>query len=161
MLRPITVAINKVNSGFALIPKSVIGLLIRLAVASVFWRSAQTKIAGWPLLGQNWKFWNITDSTLFLFEYEYSVPVLPVKVAAYMASFSEFFLSLAIIIGLLTRLSALGLLIMTAVIQFFVYPESWSVHILWAVLLIYLIKHGAGQVSVDYLIHKHYIPRNT
>jgi len=109
------------------------------------------------MFGQNWKFWNITDSTIFLFQHEYSLSFLPVKFAAYSATFGEFFLSLAIIAGFLTRLSAVGFLIMTLVIQFFVYPESWSVHILWAGLLLYLVKHGAGTVSLDNLIHRKFI----
>ena len=73
--------------------------------------------------------------------YSYSnmnIPYLccPYKMAAYLATFSEYFLSLAVVLGFATRLSALGLLIMTAVIQVFVYPESWSVHILWAAILV-------------------------
>ena len=60
------------------------------------------------------------------------------------------------VLGFATRLSALGLLIMTAVIQVFVYPESWSVHILWAAILVYLIKHGGGKISLDHLLNKKY-----
>ena len=145
---------SKLNTMLSKIPEWPIALITRLAIASVFWRSAQTKIAGGELFGQNWKFWNLTDNTFFLFEYEYSVPLLPIKFAAHMATFAEFFLSLAIVLGLLTRFSAIGLLVMTAVIQFFVYPDSWSVHILWAALLLYLIKYGGGVISIDHWIHK-------
>ncbi|MGY8814313.1 MAG: DoxX family protein [Gammaproteobacteria bacterium] len=152
-----TFVINKLNAWASIVPESIVALVIRFAIASVFWRSAQTKIDDWTMFGQNWKFWNVTDSTIFLFQYEYSLSFLPVKFAAYSATFGEFFLSLAIIVGLFTRFSAIGLIAMTLVIQFFVYPESWSVHILWAGLLLYLVKHGAGTVSLDHLIHKKFI----
>ncbi len=82
------------------------------------------------------------------------MPLLSVKLAAYLATYGEFFLSIAIVLGLLTRLSAVGLLIMTAVIQVFVYPDAWNVHILWAALLLYLIKYGGGTISIEYLLHK-------
>ena len=135
-------------------PGWLVALLARISIASVFWRSAQTKISGWELFGQHWKFWNVSESTFLLFEYEYSVPLLPVKLAAYMATFGEFFLSLAIITGLLTRFSAIGLLAMTAVIQVFVYPDAWNVHILWAALLVYLVKNGGGAASFDAWLKK-------
>jgi putative oxidoreductase len=138
----------------AMVPTWFVSLLTRFAVASLFWRSVQTKISGWGLFEQSWKFWNVSESTFLLFENEYSVPLLPVKLAAYLATFGEFFLSIAIVLGLLTRLSAVGLLIMTAVIQVFVYPDAWNIHILWAALLFYLIKYGGGTISIDYLLHK-------
>ncbi len=154
MIKKIGVFTNSLNRLFLIFPESIIALISRLAVASVFWRSTQTKISGGELFGQNWKFWSVNESTVFLFQYEYSLPLLPYKMAAYLATFSEYFLSLAVVLGFATRLSALGLLIMTAVIQVFVYPESWSVHILWAAILVYLIKHGGGKISLDHLLNK-------
>ena len=70
MIKPVALVIGKFNKYLAMLPETVVGLLARFAIASVFWRSAQTKIEGWSLFGQNWKFWNVTDGTLFLFEYE-------------------------------------------------------------------------------------------
>ena len=89
-----------------------------------------------------------------LFEYEYDLPIIPPDIAAYLATFAEFGLSLAIILGLFTRLSALALLGMTAVIQLLVYPDAWPTHILWAVGLLFLIKHGGGTLSLDRLLFK-------
>jgi len=134
------------------IPEGLSLLLARIAVAMVFWRSAQTKISGGDLLGQSWQFYNLNSSTTMLFEYEYGIPLIPAEIAAYMATFGEFFLSLFLIFGLFTRFSALGLLVMTSVIQFLVFPEAWPTHILWAALLVYLLKEGAGKLSLDYLI---------
>ena len=85
---------------------------------------------------------------------EYKVPLLAPVFFTYMATFSEFFFSLAIALGLATRLSALGLLGMTCVIQFFVLPEGWPTHILWVTILLYLIKFGSGSLSIDHLIKK-------
>ncbi len=154
MTKIIVATLDRTNQIMAMVPTWFVSLLTRFAVASLFWRSVQTKISGWELFEQSWKFWNVSESTFLLFENEYNVPLLPVKLAAYLATFGEFFLSIAIVLGLLTRLSAVGLLIMTAVIQVFVYPDAWNIHILWAALLFYLIKYGGGTISIDYLLHK-------
>ncbi|MFL0809904.1 MAG: DoxX family protein [Agarilytica sp.] len=132
-----------------IVPASGVLLLGRIAIFFVFWRSVQTKIDGLNVFGQNFAFWNITDSTIMLFEYEYGLP-LP-TVMAYLGTFGEFFLSLGIIFGFLTRLSALGLIIMTGVIQF-VYPEAWTTHILWVGILFYLLKEGGGDLALDRIL---------
>lgn len=129
-----------------LIPDFLAPLIGRLAIFFVFWRSVQTKIDGLPFAGQDFAFWNLTSSTFMLFEYEYGLP-MP-TIAAYAGTFGEFFLSLMIVLGLFTRFSALGLIVMTAVIQF-VYPDGWPTHILWLGILLYLLKTGGGKVSVD------------
>jgi putative oxidoreductase len=54
-----------------------------------------------------------------------------------------------VLIGLATRLSALALLVMTAVIQIFVYPEAYTVHLGWAAMLLYLVARGGGALSLD------------
>ena len=61
------------------VPYRIVALVARLAVASVFWRSAQTKVDGL----------HIKDTTFFLFREEYKVPVLPPDVAAYLATYQE------------------------------------------------------------------------
>ncbi|MBX2858539.1 MAG: DoxX family protein [Cellvibrionaceae bacterium] len=143
-------AINKFGAtigGF--VPDWLIGLSARVAIFMVFWPSAQTKITGGKLLGQNFAFWNVTETTFLLFENEYAVPILPSNISAYLATFGEFFFALFILLGIFTRLSAAGLLGITAVIQLFVYPDIWITHLIWAALLIYLLKNGAGAVSID------------
>ena len=143
---------NLAKSISALIPDWLVGFVARGAIFFVFWQSVQTKIGGGSLLGQKFMFWEVTDSTLMLFEYEYDVPLLSPELAAYLATFAEFFLSLGILVGLLTRLSAAGLLLVTIIIQFFVYPNEWTAHLLWAALLFYLIKHGPGSFALVALI---------
>jgi putative oxidoreductase len=66
-----------------------------------------------------------------------------------MAAYAEHMFPLLLALGLATRLSALALLGMTAVIQVFVYPSAWAIHLSWAALLLYLIGRGAGAVSLD------------
>jgi putative oxidoreductase len=61
------------------IPYSIVALVARFAVASVFWRSGQTKVEGFA----------IKDNTFFLFREEYKVPLLPPDLAAYMATVAE------------------------------------------------------------------------
>jgi putative oxidoreductase len=57
-----------------------------------------------------------------------------------------------LIVGLASRLSALGLLGMTMVIQLFVFPDGWPEHILWIALLLGLIARGPGAFSIDHLM---------
>lgn len=113
----------------------------RIFMAVTFWLSGRTKVDG--LLSVN-------QSAFFLFEYEYSLPVISPRLAAYLATYAEHLFPLLLIVGLGSRLSAGALLIMTAVIQFFVYPGAWSTHLLWASALAFIIFRGPGQLSIDH-----------
>lgn len=137
-----------------LIPNWATNLILRLGIFFVFWNSVQTKLGGASYLGQKLEFWNVTESTKMLFEYEYALPLIPAELAAYLATLGEFFLALGLLFGVFTRFSAFGLLVITLVIQIFVYPGAWSVHLLWAGALIYLLKEGAGLISIDRLLNK-------
>jgi len=125
------------------IPYSIVALVARLSVASVFWRSAQTKIDG---------IFEIKDSTFYLFSEKYNVPLLPSEVAAYMATYQELIGSVLLVVGLATRLTALAFIGMLSVIQIFVYPEGWPDHSLWFALLLLLVARGPGAISLDNLI---------
>lgn len=115
-------------------------LLARLGIAAVFFQSGRTKVEG--LL-------TIKDSTFFLFSEEYHVPLIPSDIAAHMATYAEHLFPILLVLGFMTRLSALGLLGMTAVIQLFVYPDAWPTHLSWAALLVALITFGPGGWSLD------------
>jgi putative oxidoreductase len=69
-----------------------------------------------------------------------------------MAASMELGLSTAILLGLFTRLSVLGLLGMVSVIQLFVYPEAWPDHIQWLGFMIVILCRGPGVLSLDHLI---------
>jgi putative oxidoreductase len=123
-------------------PSALLALLFRLAVASVFWRSAMVKLSDW-------------NATLFLFSDEYKVPLLPPEVAAYMAVTLEMSCPLLLAMGLLTRPAAAALLGMTLIIQIFVYPQAWGDHILWAGPLLFLLTRGPGALSLDHWFRRH------
>ncbi|WP_099865562.1 DoxX family protein [Pararhizobium haloflavum] len=122
------------------VPSSLLSLAARLVIASVFWASGRTKIDGLTIKPQ----------TYFLFEHEYALPLIDPRLAAVMATVAEHFFPILLVIGLATRLSAFALLLMTLIIQVFVYPEAWQIHGLWAVCLLLLIKHGPGRFSIDH-----------
>lgn len=133
--------IGRLNLTFSATPDAPVALMLRVFPALVFWQSGRTKMEGF----------SIKDSTWFLFEHEYALPLIPHEVAAVMATLAEHLLPALLILGLFTRLSALGLLAMTAVIQIFVYPDAWMTHGLWAAPLLAVVARGPGRWSVDHL----------
>lgn len=134
-----TVFIRKINSKLARLPCDAAALALRIFPAAVFFASGQTKLDGW----------RIADSTWFLFQHEYALPLIPSDIAAVAATVAEHVLPALLVLGLCTRLSALGLLAMTAVIQIFVYPGAWQTHGLWAACFLALIVAGPGRLSLD------------
>lgn len=124
----------------ALLGHDLIALTARLGIAGVFWLSGRTKVEGWL---------TVSDSAVALFADEYRVPLLPPEFAAHLAAYAEHLFPILLVLGLLTRASALALLGMTAVIQVFVYPDAWPTHLVWATALLYLAGRGAGRVSLD------------
>jgi len=125
------------------IPYSLVALVARIAAASVFWRSAMTKVDD---------SFQIEDKTFFLFAEEYKVPLLPTEIAAYLATYQELIGAVLLVVGLATRLTALAFIGMVAVIQTFVYPNAWPVHLLWFALLFLILARGPGAISLDHLI---------
>ncbi|TIS65022.1 MAG: DoxX family protein [Mesorhizobium sp.] len=120
------------------IPLSLVQLAARVAVAHVFWQSAQSKLASWPV-------------TLQLFADEYNLPFIDPSIAAPLATAAELTGSVLVFFGLFSRLAALMLLGVVSVIQIFVYPENWAEHLLWSSLLLLVLTRGAGMVSLDYI----------
>lgn len=119
-------------------------LLLRLPVAWVFWRSGRTKVEGWNIF-------SITPSQPFLFEHEFGLPFPTLM--AHVTAIAEHVLPLMLVFGLATRIGALGLLVMTMVIQLFIFPDAWfSTHMWWAVTLVAVLVLGPGKLSVDHLI---------
>lgn len=126
-----------------LINHSALALIDRVAIAAIFFLSGRTKVDG---------FLTISDSAYALFRTEYRLPLIPPEVAAHMAAYAEHLFPVLLVLGLFTRLSALALLGMTAVIQTFVYPDAWPTHLSWAGLMLYLVAHGGGKASFDRLL---------
>ena len=122
-------------------------LAIRLWVANVFWKSGLTKIKSW-------------DSTLMLFEYEYSVPLLPTNVAAYLATGAELLFPLLLLLGLASRFSALSLFILNCV-AVISYPDISDAgikdHMLWGTMLAVIFFHGPGLLSADHFLRRKFL----
>lgn len=126
--------------------QGVVLLFVRVALAAIFWRSGRTKIEEGTLF-------DISDTTFFLFKNEYSGVPLPSDLAAYAATTAEHVLPILLVFGLMSRLSAAGLIGMTLVIQLFVYPDAWwSVHMSWIAMALVILTQGPGRLSLDHAI---------
>jgi putative oxidoreductase len=118
----------------------LLALAARFGIAGVFFYSGRTKVEGW---------FTVTDGAVALFADEYRLPLLPPAIGAHLAAYAEHLFPILLALGLFTRLSALALLGMTAVIQIFVYPDAWPTHLSWAAILLFLAGRGAGAWSLD------------
>ena len=120
-------------------------LLSRLWVAWVFFKSGLLKLSQW-------------DSTLYLFEYEYQVPLLSPLISAYLATSVELGLPILLMIGLFTRITALGLFmfnIMAVIASPVLWEQGFVDHQLWGVILATLVIWGGGWVSLDRWIRQY------
>lgn len=126
-----------------LLPDALLLLVARVAIAAVFFLSGRTKVTG---------FLELKPSTYTLFRSEYALPLIPPDWAAHLATYAEHLFPLLLVLGLLTRPAAAALLGMTLVIEVFVYPAAWPVHLTWAGLLLPLLAYGGGAWSLDRLI---------
>lgn len=120
----------------------LVDLGIRLYIADVFFRSGLLKIRNW-------------DGTMYLFENEYRVPLLPPELAAWLGTFGELFFPPLLALGLATRFAAFSLSVfnVVAVVSF------WHVlsgneaalmsHVYWGILLLVTLCHGPGVISID------------
>ncbi|WP_413113039.1 DoxX family protein [Thaumasiovibrio sp. DFM-14] len=126
-------------------------LFTRIWVSIVFFKSGMVKYSSW-------------DSTLYLFEYEYQVPLLPWQLAAYLGTAAELILPVFLVLGLLTRPMALALFAFNA-IAVISYPLLWERgfydHQLWGMMLLINVFWGAGLISIDQLIQKMTSNRHT
>ena len=125
----------------------VLDLAIRVYVANVFFKSGLVKIANW-------------DGTLYLFENEYRVPLLPPEAAAWLGTFGELFFPPLLALGLAARFAALSLSVfnVVAVIAFWhVLGQNQAAlnsHWYWGTLLAVTLFHGPGKLSLDHWIWK-------
>lgn len=119
----------------------------RAYVAWVFFKAGSTKLRDW-------------DTTLFLFEEEYSVPLLSPTLAAYLGTLGELVFPVLLMVGFFSRLSAIGLSIvnLVAVLSLaFIPPAAMLYHILWGILLLMVVLWSGGRLSVDFVIRRKYL----
>jgi putative oxidoreductase len=125
-------------------------LILRCWVAYAFWVSGLTKI-------QNW------DSTLYLFNDEYSVPLLSPELAAYFGTGTELGFPVLLAFGLLGRISALSLFLFN-IVAVLSYPDLGAAgieqHKVWGIMLLVCLLHGPGKLSLDQWIGKRFFGTN-
>ena len=122
--------------------------LLRVALAVPFFRSGLTRWDG---------FLSLAPSTAYLFEEEFKLHLFggaygfPAPlVVAHLVGSAEIVLPILLVLGLGTRFTALGLLVMTGVIQLVV-PDGWAnFHLPWAAMAIAIIAIGPGRLSIDH-----------
>ena len=127
---------------------SVVNLGLRLYLAEVFFTSGMTKIQSW-------------DTTLMLFEYEYSVPFLSPAMAAYLGTGAELILPVLLLLGLGGRFAAFALFIfnIVAVISYPTLNDAGKVwHYLWGLAFVLPILYGPGKLSIDHILRKKLMP---
>jgi putative oxidoreductase len=128
---------------------SLVQVVLRIALAVPFWRSGILKWGGFLKL-------NDTSVTLFSDEFMLHLPGGPYHypaptVMAFLSGCGEIMFPILLILGLGTRFAALGLLLMTAIVELTV-PDGWPVHITWAAMALGIMAYGPGRVSLDHLI---------
>lgn len=138
-------------------------LPIRLLMAYEFGRAGMMK-----LNGNNW-FANVQENFPFPFN------VLPVEISWFMATWAELLGAACLVFGLFTRFWAFSLIILTIVaIAGVHWPDDWSslgelwkgyavsdkgfgnyrIPLLFLIMLLPLVFHGAGKLSLDHLLAK-------
>ena len=139
--------VERVVAGVAaLAPPWLTQLALRLGLAVPFWRSGVNKWDGFLALDP-------VAVLLFASEFRLHLPGGPYAfpaphAMAFAAATAEVVLPVLLVLGLATRFAALGLLVMTAVVQLTV-PSGWPVHLTWAAMALGLMAWGPGRLSLD------------
>ena len=133
---------KKLYNAFSSLCRSIVAPLANLAARiylgwSIFFVSGLAKLDDF-------------EETVELFDDDFAVPFLSAEPAAYLATAGELILPVLLVFGLFTRIGAVGLLVMTAVIQVWVLQDPQ--HYLWMLVLALLAGYGGGKLSLDSLI---------
>lgn len=120
----------------------------RLYIAWVFMRSGMAKLADW-------------NNTLFLFQEEFHVPLLPPALAAIAGTAGEVLLPPLLALGLASRFAAAGLFVVNAM-AVIAYPALWEFscpaarqsHFFWGALILAILACGPGRLALDTLIRR-------
>lgn len=139
--RLIAFASSRIVEGLAL-------LVTRLALAGIFWRSYKTKIVEGTLF-------EIDEFQYILFDNEFAGLPLSSDIAVPLSMYAEFLFPILLAIGLASRFGAVALMVMTLVIQIFVFPTSahfWGWAITPLALGLIIVVRGGGLFSLDALI---------
>jgi putative oxidoreductase len=135
----------------AIAQPSLVQLVLRIALAVPFWRSGILKWDGFLQLSD-------TAVTLFTDEFMLHLPGGPYPfpaptVVAFLSGCGEIIFPILLVLGFATRFAALGLLVMTAIVELTV-PEGWPIHITWAAMALGIMAWGPGRISIDHVIRR-------
>ena len=130
--------------------KGISMLALRLFAAYEF---GEAGLAKWR--GENW-FADIRDAFPFPFD------LLPTGLSWNLAMGAELVVPVLLVLGLLTRLGALALMILTAVAWYAVHAGNgynvcdnvYKMAFIYLLLLLPLLLQGAGKYSLDYLLFR-------
>ncbi|WP_026603603.1 DoxX family protein [Methylomonas sp. 11b] len=113
--------------------------ILRCWVAYAFWVSGLLKLQSW-------------DSTLYLFENEYAVPLLSAEFAAMLGTAVELAGPLLLAIGLFGRGAAV-LMFLFNLVAVISYPDLGAAgieqHKVWGIMLLVCMLQGPGKLSLD------------
>jgi putative oxidoreductase len=133
----------------AIAQPSLTQLVLRFGLAVPFWRSGVNKWDG---------FLQLNDVAVLLFSTEFKLhlpggpyPFPAPGVMAFLVGSAEILLPILLVLGLATRFAALGLLLMTLVVQVTV-PTGWPFHLTWAAMALAIMAWGPGRISLDHWI---------
>ena len=123
-------------------------LVARIWIGHVFFISALSKLTDW-------------NTTLVLFKYVYSTPMISPTIAAYLGTAAEIVFPILLVLGLGGRFFVF-LFFIYNIVCVLSYHFLWTPvgsaglddHILWGLVLMLLMFHGLGRISLDYLIHR-------
>jgi putative oxidoreductase len=130
---------------------SLVQLVMRLALAVPFWKSGILKWTGFLQLSD-------TAVTLFTDEFMLHLPGGPYHypapaVFAFLSGCGEITFPVLLVLGLGTRFAALGLLVMTCIVELTV-PDGWPIHITWVAMALGIMAWGPGRLSIDHVLRQ-------
>lgn len=142
--------LQRAESAIAAIPATLPLLALRFAIAVPFFKSGLTKWDGFLTLSNGARYLFTQEFSLHIFGNQYPYPA-PILMATF-AGIGEIVLPILLVLGLGTRFAAIGILLMTAVIQLTV-PEGWAnFHLPWAAMALTLAVYGGGPIALDRLV---------
>ena len=147
---PLASTLNRINQLAAAAAgplQSLFLAALRLYVSWQFLKSGWLKLADW-------------ESTRFLFEEEYKVPLLSPGLAAVLGTAGEIVFPVLLIVGLLSRYVALGLSAVNVVavvgyahvLMSEGFEAALGQHYLWGLMLLTVVVFGPGKWSVDRIL---------
>jgi putative oxidoreductase len=111
----------------------------------------------WQFLKSGWLKLTSWDVTLELFTSEYQVPLLPPTFAAICGTAGELVFPILLVLGVFTRIGALGLFAVNglAVISYWHvlgsdgFEAALAQHVLWGYMLAVIVVFGGGMLTLD------------